>query len=232
MKKTFSIVSALAMLAVGSIPANAVTYGDATGENFTGAGGGILDITSVEVNATATDLVFKINLAGDPSNPTDWGKYMIGIDSAAGGDTVGNAWGRPISMSSGMDYWVGSWADSGNGAEVWKYTGAWALQNATYATPGGLSISKNTSSVTISYPYASLGLSFGNSFTFDVYTSGSGGGDGAVDALGNPSQSIADWGNPYNSGSLVNTFTVPEPSSLALIGLGGLALVRRSLRRK
>ena len=227
----------LASLALAGMSAQAATYADSTGENFTGAGGGILDITSVEVNTTATDLIFKINLAGDPSSPTDWGKYLIGIDSVAGGDTVGNGWGRPISMSSGMDYWVGSWADSGNGVQVFGYSGSWSQIGAAGTFAGGpavpgLAITKNTSSVTITAPLSLLGLASGSSFTFDVYTSGGGGGDSAVDALGNPGQTIANWGDPYNSGGLVKSFTVPEPSALALIGLGSLALVRRSLRRK
>ncbi len=226
-------IVAAASFAAASHQARATTFGDSTGENFTGAGGGILDITSVEVTDTATDLIFKINLAGDPV-ATDWGKYMVGIDSVPGGDTAGNGWARPISMSSGMDYWIGSWVDFPNGAEVYNYTGSWALQNATYATPGGLMISKDTSSVTLTYPFASLGLSPGSSFNFDVYTSGGGGGDGAVDALANPSQSIADWGDPYDS-VLQDTYTItviPEPGTLALVGLGGLALVAGLRRRR
>ncbi len=239
MKKSLSVFSTLAVLALGGMSLTAATYSDSTGENFTGAGGGILDITSVEVNTTANDLIFKINLAGDPSSPTDWGKYMIGIDSVAGGDTAGNGWGRPISLGSGMDYWFGSWVDSGNAVQVFGYSGSWSQIGGAGTFAGGpavpgLSINKNTSSVTITAPLSLLGLVSGSQipFTFDVYTSGGGGGDSAVDALGNPAQSIADWGNPYSSAGHVNTFTVPEPSALALVGLGSLALVRRSLRRK
>ena len=121
--KTFILTTAV--VATLGFSAHATTYLDTTGDTFTGAGGGILDITSVEVNNNATDLIFKINVAGDPV-ATDWGKYMIGIDSVAGGDTAGDGWARPISMPSGMDYWVGSWVDSGNGAQLWQYTGAWA----------------------------------------------------------------------------------------------------------
>jgi len=224
---------AAVLCAVAARQATATTYGDSVGENFTGAGGGILDITSVEVNTSGSDLIFKINLAGDPV-ATDWGKYMVGIDSVAGGDTASDGWVRPISMSSGMDYWLGSWADSGNGAEAWKYTGSWGLLNATYGTPGGLTIAKNTSSVTITYPYASLGLAPGNSFYFDVYTSGGGGSDSAVDALANPAQTINDWSVPYNSGENVDLFTlpVPEPSTLVLVAFRGLLVAGRTFRRR
>jgi hypothetical protein len=136
-----------------------------------------------------------------------------------------------------MDYWVGSWVDSGNGAEVRNWTGAaWNLQSATYnANADALSVSKDTSSVTISFNFAGLGLSAGNSFTFDLYSSGGGGSDSAIDALANPAQSIANWPDPYDSGQNVLTYTitqVPEPTAAALLGFGGMLLLmrRRSVR--
>ncbi|HTL18243.1 MAG TPA: PEP-CTERM sorting domain-containing protein [Patescibacteria group bacterium] len=227
-----TIGSTLTILALAALPARADIYGDATGENFTAAGGGILDISSVEVTRTATDLIFKINLTGDPV-ATDWGKYMIGLDTTAGGDPASNGWLRPISMSSGMDYWIGSWTDAGNGAELRAWNGSsWVLQSATYnPNPDSLSVSKDTSSVTLTLKYAGMGLTPTSVFNFDVYTSGGGGGDGAVDALANPVQSIADWGDPYNS-ELQKTFPVPEPTALTLLGLGGLVIQRIYRRRK
>lgn len=229
MKKPLSVL--LVVSALASPVAFSATYLDAIGDTI---GPGILDITSVEVNNTATALSFKINLTGDPV-ATDWGKYMIGIDSAAGGDPAGNGWGRPIGMVSGMDYWVGSWVDFGNGAELRNWTGAWNLQSATYnPNPDALAISKDASSVTLTFNFAGLGLSAGNSFAFDVYTSGGGGGDGAIDALGNPAQTIGGWAEYYNSGANVLSYTipaVPEPTMGALLGLGGLLLLRRGTRR-
>ena len=225
----------LVTVALAAMPAKAATYTDSVGENFTGAGGGILDITSVEVNNTSSDLIFKINLAGDPV-ATDWGKYMIGITSTTGGDPAGDGWARPIGMSSGMNYWIGSWADSGNGAELRNYTGSWGLQAATYGPNADrISFSKDTSSVTLDVKFGDLGLAVGNSFQFDVYTSGGGGTDSAIDALANPSQSVSDWGNAYNSGAQVDTYTltsVPEPASCVLLGLGGLVVAGRFFRRR
>lgn len=221
------LLSALVVSGLSAATGLSATYLDSTGENIAG---GILDITSVEVNNTATALTFKINLAGDPV-ATDWGKYMIGLDTVPGGDSVGNGWGRPIGMGSGMDYWVGSWVDFGSGAEIRNWTGAWNLQSATYnPNPDALAISKDTSSVTVTFNFAGLGLTTGSSFFFDVYTSGGGGGDSAIDALANPAQTVAGWGDAYNSGVNLASYTiqaVPEPALGTLLGLS-LLLLRRS----
>jgi hypothetical protein len=217
-----------------SLAIQAATYLDATGETIAG---GNLDISSVDVSHTATALTFKINLLGDPV-AIDWGKYLIGIDSIAGGDPAGNGWAKPIGMSSGMDYFVGSWVDSGNGAEIRNWTGAaWNLQSATYSpNPDALGISKDSSSVTLTFDFAGLGLAPGSIFTFDVYASG-GGGDGAVDALGNPAQTIPGpaWTDYYNSGENVLSYTitaVPEPTFGALLGLGSWLVLRRATCRR
>lgn len=225
---------AFAALAAASLNVNAATYNDSTGDlGATFAGFPHLNIASVEVNNTTTDLIFKINLVGDPV-ATDWGKYMIALDTAPGGDPAGNGWGRPISMPSGMDYWVGTWVDSGNGAELRNYTGAWSVQSATYLpNPNNLSVTKDASSVTVQFALAGIGLAPGGSFMFDVFSSGGGGGDSAVDALANPAPSIANWGDPYSSQSILSyTITqVPEPTSFALLGLGASLVINRLRRR-
>jgi hypothetical protein len=222
-----------AMLAIGSLVllgsgAQATTYNDATGDTFFG---GILDIASVEVTDNSTSLFFTINLNASISNPNDWGNYMIGIDIGAGGDTatpVGNPWNRPISMgAAGMDFWLGSWVNSGGGSQLWSYTGSWNNLSSAGVTIGA-------QSVTITAPLASLGLSPGSTFNFDVYSSGADGNPGAVDSLSNPDQTISDWGNAYANGP-VSQYTitaVPEPSAFALIGLGAIMLSRGWLRRQ
>ena len=161
-------------------------------------------------------------------------KTITGWDGSMSEEGSGGR-GRPIGMASGMDYWVGSWVDSGNGAEVRNWTGAWNLQSATYgANPDSVSTVKNTSSVTVQFNYAGLGLAPGSTFLFDVYTSGGGGTDSAIDALGNPGVTVANWGDYYNSGSAVNSYTistVPEPTTLALLGIGASVLIGRIRRR-
>jgi hypothetical protein len=189
-----------------------------------------LDIVSVEINNTPTDILFTINLTGDPI-VTDWGKYMVAIDSVPGGDPVGNGWGRPISMPSGMDYWIGSWVDWGDGAEVYSYSGAWNLVDAAYGADSTdiLLPVKTPSSVTLQTSLASMGLSIGDTFTLDVFTSGGGGSDTAIDALSDPAPTVSDWAEPYTSASTLTYTVVPEPTIFALGGLGlaTLLILRR-----
>jgi MYXO-CTERM domain-containing protein len=223
MMRTAVSVAAIAALA-GAASAQ-VVYTDAVGDTFFG---GILDIVQVEVSNTLDDITFVITLDGDVE-ATDWGKYMVIIDSGAGGDTAGNGWARPIGMASGANSWLGSWVDSGNGLEAYSWNGAsWQLDGATYNATPGLSISKSGNTVTLTAPLALLGIVVGQDIEFDVFTSGGGGGDGAIDSLGNPNQQVGDWGDFSNAFPLVYT-VVPAPGAIALgmLGVAGLASRRR-----
>ena len=112
----------LSALALAALPLHGATYNHTADDTFAGVpGGGILDITSAFVSHTATNIIFQINLAGNPA-ATTWGKYMVAIHSEAGGDTAGDGWHRPIGMDVGMNYWLGSWVDSGTGVTLWHYT--------------------------------------------------------------------------------------------------------------
>ncbi|NCC52540.1 MAG: hypothetical protein EOM20_15165, partial [Spartobacteria bacterium] len=121
-----------------------VIYNDAIDEIDPGIGdgGGTLDIVSVEVSNTDSNLVFALTVNGSISI-TDFGKFLIGIATGGSGTTNGNGWNRPINLDSpvgGMDYWIGSWVDSGGGAELWSYDGAsWSGPGAVAGytmTPG------------------------------------------------------------------------------------------------
>lgn len=228
-------------------------------------GGGTLDIVGMEVTNSATDVTFKLTVNGNTDAGTggvNWGKFMIGIATGkSDGTLTGNGWGRPINLSLdndpfaskivGMDYWVGSWVDGSGGSEVYTYnsgSSAWNRLGATWdgATyPYPYTVTPGTqSTIQWSFPLSLLGLAEGDRFYFDVYSSGGGGGDSAVDALANPDVSITGWGGPYTSyaqifgGPGLNSYkiaAVPEPSTIAMAaaaGLSGGILLRRRNRRR
>jgi hypothetical protein len=213
----------VALLIAGS--AIGASFSDATGDGAILGTWPHLDITSVEVNHTTTDIAFTINLAGNPI-AVNWGEYNIGINRIPGGATSGTVPnGRPIAMSSGMDYWIRSW---NTGAETYHWNAAgpfWAQDNATWAPPSAIQVpAKTATSVTLTTTLASLGLSVGDSFYFDVYASGGTPTDSAVDALANPNPTAAsgDWVSPYNSGANVYQYTVTNspPPPLPASGVG------------
>jgi hypothetical protein len=227
----------------------AATILDSAGDIDPGisTGGGTLDILSMEVSSNGTDIAFALTLNGNVSS-TDWGQFMIGIATGkTDGTLTGNGWGRPISLSYdndpfaaqivGMNYWIGSWVDGG-GAELLSYSGAAWTGPTTLA--GYSVVAGATSTLNYSIPLASLGLAGGDTFYFDAYSSGGGGADSAIDALSNPNFSITDWAGPYTSSTVGSggvglssyTIIVPEPSTFALLGLGGIAFAMCRSRRR
>jgi len=218
----------LILMALGAVAsAQATVYTDSVGDVVVpGSPFPHLDIASMEITNDATSIMFKFNLVGDPI-ATDWGKYIVMMDTQPGGDPVGNGWNRPISMPSGADKWLGSWVNDGNGFENRGWNGSgWQLDGATYNSTPGMMISKDSSSVSLKLNFADLGLVIGSTFQFDAFTSGGGDNDGAVDSLGNPNAQISDWGNRSDAQS--NQYTlVPEPASVTMLALGAIALIRR-----
>ena len=222
----------VALIAGGLNATPGVTYNDAANDIGSGlaTAGGTADILSVEVSHTATDVQFKLTLNGDTS-ATDWAKFMIGISSPGAGvkTSTGNGWSRPINMSSGggMNYWLGTWIDGGNGAESYVNGGSsWNRTGATWNGDFSGSISKSGSTVTLSVARSAIGMSSDGTFLFDVYTSGGGGGDGALDALSTSSPSIANWGDSFTTTNALS-YSIPAPGAVALIGLAGLVARRR-----
>lgn len=194
-------------------PAAAAVFADASGDVALGSFPH-LDITGVEVttDATAGTITFQLNLAGSPVE-TNWGKYLIALRTGAGGTSTGNGWSRPINLPVGMTHWIGSWVDATPPAgQVFSWSGsAWSQ----IATPVVMATS---SAVTITTNQADLALEPGETFSFDVYTTGGGGSDGAVDAASVSTASITNWPNAFNSSTPL-TFTLPGTPALPAVWL-------------
>lgn len=200
------------------------TYTDAT--NDLGPGIGVGDFPHINigsvvvtVNAAATDVTFRINVQGSPlDSGANWGKYLVAIRSGGGGSTTTNGWGRPIQFAPGMTRWIGTWADAGGdtcGGQIWTYAGSWSQTG----TP--TSVTKDATGITITTSVASLGMDPGETIAFDVYSSGGGGGDSAVDALSAANPSVTSWGATYTTNAVgagsnaALTFTMPGTASFA-----------------
>lgn len=231
---------AAAVLAGGAL--NAQTFNDASGDidPSISTGGGTLDILSTEVsNPTPTDIRFNITLNGNISTNTggvDWGNFMVGIATGGTGTATGNAWNRPINLNSpvgGMNYWIGSWVNGGGGAQLWSYNGtSWIEQTGSAPT---LSLTAGaTSQISLTLLLASIGTPSGDWY-FDVYSSGGGESDSAVDALSNPNIAITSWAGPYTSSQNppgTGISVVPEPSTYALLAISALGLAGYAARRR
>ena len=208
-----SLVSAAAI----ATAAQGTIYTDSTFDLFDN-GLDNLDISGVDISDDGTNLSIAITTRGFQT----WTKYMIFIDSAAGG-TTSNAWSRPVNLTSDIDYFVGSWVDaSTDNSQFVSWTGsAW-----NWGSESTLSNSVSANTVTWSFSLASLGLSAGQTFYFDVATSG-GGGDPGVDHLSRSDMATSGWGSPSTSGNFLGYTTVPAPGAIALLGLAGLLGRRR-----
>jgi len=230
-------VAASALLAGVALQAHAApgvtTFTDAINDidPSVSSGNGTLDLVKMEVSNTESDVMFKLTVNGNIGT-TDWGKFMIGIANNKGnGTSSSDGWGRPITMSAngGMTHWIGSWVDGGAGSQLWTNgSSGWSGP----ASLAGFTVSAGAqSTVSFTVSIASLGLSIGDTFSFDAYSSGGGNSDSAIDALANPNYAISSWGQAYNSGpSNSYSYTlgaIPAPGAIALIGVAGLLGRRR-----
>gem|GEM_PF-323937 len=229
--------------------AHADVYTDNTGQSSGGGdiastfdGFDHLDISSVGVTNDANFIYFSISVVGD-IDATNWGKYIVGLDTGRneGDNSVDpGSWNRNVDWGRGITDFIGSWADdggSGAGAELRSYDGsAWGLTDATYAAGTDIQAddSGHSSGVQLlAVSISALGLSAGDTFDFDIFTTG-GGNDPGVDHLSQSGESTSAWDVQSTSGAFLSYTiqVVPLPSAAlaSLLGLGGLVAVRKIRR--
>lgn len=212
------IASACSCLCLATA-ANAGVYNDATFDLFDN-GFDNLDISSVEVSDDGVDLSITVTTRGFQN----WTKYMMYFDTSPTGGTSSNAWSRPVDLSgASIEYYLGSWVDApSNNTQFVSWTGsAWNWGSEMYLTN-----SVQGNSVKWTFSLAAMGLSAGQTFYFDVATSG-GGNDPGVDHLSRSTQATPGWGTASTAGPFLAYTVTPAPGAVALLGVAGLVGSRR-----
>ncbi|MCR9216804.1 MAG: hypothetical protein NXI14_06325 [bacterium] len=235
--KTSLLLGVGTVLGLGCGSAVAGTYADFDDDIFD-TGVQNLDIRSVTVTNDDTWVYFAIQTDAD-LDATVWGKYMVALDTRAGGSDS-NGWNRTnINHNADNDFWIGSWADdggSGAGANLFEYNSGWSEIDATYTGNGLVSASDadHASGIQrLAVKISALGLSIGDTFGFDVMSSGGGDGDSGIDHLSVQGLATDWWTNPSSAGSYLQytlqSTVIPLPSGagLALAGMGLIGLRRR-----
>lgn len=211
---------------MGALSAQATIYTDATNDIADDVDA-FMDIAQVEVTNDSTNLSFVITFAATGMASNEYARFGIGIDSTTNGSPTADAWNDKIIMSSGMDFWGGGWTAQGTntaGLNIYDASlGGWPEwlhggDGSTWVYYWGPEFASNTVSFGISL--ATLGLSVGDSFDFDIYTFWN---DGyPSDALG--VSSLIPWVQ-YDSGVNVSTYTVAAPPTTVFIDVEGTDVV-------
>lgn len=203
----------------------------------------------------ATGGAFNYVIGITPGNPS------AGGDTSANATTHGNPYGRTISFDSsfgGMTDWIGIFGAGGSGTTGSPYTSygfndyAWNTNGSsltwskinTVSSGEPLSSQPSTSipnSVTITVPLSDFASNFsltpGTTFDFDIDSTGTSGNQTAYDSLATqgPIQSGTFSSTYQFNETVLDQYTVtqvPEPTMLALTGLGGLSLMLFRRQRK
>jgi hypothetical protein len=245
MTKKNLIATSVALLALG-ITAQAATF---SGNGNTGFGGpvGLGSLTLTDDGTTLSGIYNK-----GPNGFND--VLVIYIDSVSGGFSTtagftdtGDGLRKAISgfdgsnrstlnFASGFlpDYAIALGPSSDNFGGLWTLVngGSHGFDTSVGLTPTGTPTSPTYS---FSLSLASIGLTPGAGQSFDLYgTYISNSGYRADEAVAGTGSGAQGWGNTITEStfSVFTTTPVPEPGTLALFGMSGLAMLHLLRRRK
>lgn len=219
-------IAAMAVLASAGAASAQTTYNDSVNDIFD-TSFGHLDIRSVTISNDATNLYATISLNGNAA-ATNWGKYLFFFDTNGGASgRSDNPWVRNIDTNGRMnDVYVGSWVDQNpdSFAQIWHDTGAgWSLDN----TVGNDKSLAAIGIIKYTFALSDLHIGLGDTFYFDVVSTGGDANNPGVDHLSNAGFATPGWDTGSVAGDYLAYTVVPTPGSLALVGLGGLLASRR-----
>ena len=180
-----------------------------------------LDIIGAEITNDDFDLVVSIDFL---DLNADWGKYVMLIDRVGfENQSLENPWGRQITTPSGIDAFMGSWIDGGGGGGAYRMD-----SSGDWIGTGGVSPEVDWEGDRITYrmALADLGLELGDTFNFDIGTTGGGESDPAIDLL-STNDVQPGWGRGSSS-PMSNSYTViPTPGVISLALVCGFGARRR-----
>jgi len=224
-------------------------YTHGVGDNF--SSGPEVNITSMLVSNDANNVNFLITLnpaanintfyyadyeLGFQMNGGAGGQTLINGTYAANSPTEGNPYVNPVGISTCENYIADTYLSGpgySGGSQLYSFstTAGWVYDNFS-------ALVETNNTIQLSFPLSSLGLSAGNSFNFDLWTTFSD-NDSAYDALDNAnslttipgyqpfySASVAGSPTPYDSatepGSQFSTtvYTVTQGSAWSASGSG------------